>query len=125
MSCWAEKYQGLRAEPTLELNCMGYVRRILREEFRREFPGFLGGMRLAARGLPFPLRPVKRLRDGTVIVCGNAENPVRHIGIYCLAADRVVHADTDATPIGRVRLEPMFRLKHDWPLVSYWEVVSA
>lgn len=121
---WAENYVGGPADRTLQGNCLGLVRRILHEQFRKDFPNFLGVMRAARGGKGLPLRVTRVLRDGTLVVCGNADNPVRHVGVYCREVDRVVHAVTDACP-GIVRAEPLWRLRLEWPWVTYAQVVST
>lgn len=117
---WAQRYVGQKAKPTLKLNCLGYVRLILREQFRTEFPNFLGIARAIRDGKELPFKVTGQLQDGTMVICGNVVNPARHIGIYCLAADRVVHADTER---GRVLAEPILRVKQAWPLVTFAEVL--
>jgi len=123
-TCWAERYAGLPADTTLKGNCLGFVRLIMREQFRKEFPGFLGILRAARRGEQPPMVQRRTMKEGTVVVCGNQENPVRHVGVYCQAAERVVHAVTDI-PDGIVRAEPLWRLRHEWPVVTFWEVVRT
>ena len=139
MSCWAENYVGRPAATTLADNCLGTVRRIKRQVFRQPFPGQLSFVRhVLALGLPLEnrrvldelafdgcrLRRVKRLRDGTVIVCGTPSNPMKHVGVYCAQADRMIHAVTDI-PEPVVQAVPVWRLKHEWQMVDYLEVVPA
>lgn len=122
MTCWAERYAGQPADTSLALNCTGLASRILREQFGKDFPNLLGILRAAYRGSDLPMTPAKKLRDGVLVVLGTRSNPVRHVGVYCAAADRVVHAVTDI-PDGVVRCELLSRLKHEWTSVLYYEVL--
>lgn len=121
MSCWAEKYIGLPSDKSLSRNCLGYVSRMLRDEYGKHFPNFLGAMRAAMNGTPLPARQTRALRDGAMIIGGNTLNPMRHVGVYCREADRVIHADPD---VGEVLAYPMWRLRLEWPTVTYWKVVA-
>lgn len=143
MNCWAEKYVHQEAGKTLEKNCLAFVRRIVREEFRKDFPGPLGFARFVMRltGVTdlseimlaaqygagdkrWTFRKTKRLKDGTVVIFGTDSNPLKHIGVYCQAADRIVHAVTDIErPI--VRAEEPWRLRLEWPLILKMDVVPA
>jgi hypothetical protein len=95
---------------------------MLREKHGREFPNFLGAMRKAMRGEPLPIVQVDRLRDATMVVCGDIVNPAHHVGLYCREADRVIHADTD---FGKVRAQSLWRLKLEWRSVLYYDVMRT
>lgn len=123
MNCWANKYMGQRVDTTLEDNCLGLARRILREQFNAEVPGMLGALRTAFKGGELPVSERRgRLRDGTLVVMGNTACPVRHVGVYCAQADRVIHAVTDEEP-KRVRAESLSRLRAEWPSILFYEAV--
>lgn len=119
---WAEKYAHLPADESLANNCMGLASRILREEFGKTFPSLLGVVRATLGKKELPLRQVAAPRDGDLVICGNTANPVRHVGVFCGPANRVVHAVTKACP-GVVRCEPLQRLRLEWPCVTFFEVL--
>lgn len=119
MRNWAAKYVGAPADKTLAGNCLGLVREVLRTEFGKEFPGFLGAMRDAKDGKALPCTETKVLKDGVLVMCGNDVYPARHVGIYCKAVDRVVHAVTEEKI---VRAEPLWRLRQEWARVALFAV---
>jgi hypothetical protein len=119
MRNWAEKYVHRLSEKTLAGNCLGLAREILREEFGKEYPGYLGALKTVLRGGKLPMEETKVLSDGTLVVCGNYLYPCRHVGVYCAAIDRVVHALPEE---GIVRAYTIWRLKQEWPSVTLHKV---
>lgn len=121
MRNWGIEYLDFPVARTLDGNCVAFVKKVLREQYRKEMPSFLQVMRMVKKGEELPFKETKILRDGTLVACGNRLQPVKHVGLYSKAANRVIHALPEAKT---VRAEPLYRLKAEWPLVTLYELVK-
>lgn len=120
MRNWGTQYLTFEVSHGLAGNCVALAKKILWEQYRKTLPSFLALCRMAKQGKDLPLVEVTTLRDGMLVVCGNRVHPARHVGVYSQVADRVVHALPEA---GCVRAEPLWRMKLEWPVVTFYKVV--
>lgn len=118
---WAATYIGRRHETTLADNCLGFARTVQAEVFGRQLPGMLSLARSAARGqgleLAFP--EIQRPTEGCLVVMLDAQGRAAHVGVWCAAARRVIHAQEG---FGSVVADELPTVRIQWPTVRFFEV---
>lgn len=121
MTCWATPFIGRKYAPTLADNCLGFARDVQREVFGRQLPGMLSLFRGSSAGVEiedaFP--EVEKPSDGCLVVMLDVNDRAAHVGVWCEAARRVVHAEN---VFGSVVADELGVVRFLWPSVRFFEV---